>query len=213
MRLQLRQPFVVRLRKKKVLHNDILMKFKFEEELKFQTMGAADPIFEENVEYILYFLILTGLLDSEDKLLFSSTSEKERVGTWLSKFKITQHVESCQGDTDVCIRCQALEDLILTRTTLDEMKTYFPDKTKEELILLVLEIYLTTQPQQRFASRDDFINYLNEGNYEEKYREIFDPLDSPLQRKDKWQHVDVAKKAQAKVMIEGLHNHAVTCFN
>ncbi len=174
---------------------------------------VANPLFEDNVEYILYFLILTGLLDSEDRLLFTALTEKERVETWLAKFKQTKHIPDCQGDTETCIRCQGIEDLVIARTTLDEMKQYFPEKTKEELILLVLEIYITTQPQQRFASQQAFMDHLNEGNYEEKYRAIFDPFDSPMQRKEAWQQADNAKKEQVRVLIESLHDCAVACIN
>lgn len=171
-----------------------------------------EPLFEENVEYILYFLIFTSLLDSEDCLIYSTRSEKERVETWLAKFKQTNHIPDCQGDTETCIRCQAIEDLIVARTTLDEMKGLFPEKTKEELIHLVLEIYLSTQPQQRFSSRQAFIDYLNEGNYEQRYTEIFDPLDSTMQRKEAWQHQAVVKKEQTKALIEILHDSAVACI-
>ena len=166
---------------------------------------ASNPISQENI----YFLILAGLLDSEDHLLFSRSSEQERIDTWLTKFNQTKHIPSCQRE---CTRCQCVSDFILTQETLDEMKKYLPEQSNDNLIRLVLEIYLVTQPEQRFASRKEFMDYFNHGDGDRKYIEIFDLLDSSLQRKEAWEQADVTKKEQTKVMINLLYNHIKTTY-
>ena len=193
------------------------MNFKFIGKSYLSTMSSQTSIpvdlsFDENVEYILHFLILSGLLDSEDDLLFSRITEKDRVRTWINKFKGNKdHIPSCRGDTKTCDRCQATENLRSTRRIIDEINLLIPTKTKEELILIVLEIYLTTQPQRRFVSHQEFVTFLN-GDYERRYNEIFDSIDSPSKRAIAWEYIDVAKKEQAKAMIESLHDYAVTCI-
>ncbi len=148
------------------------------------------------------FFLLAAIIESEDQLWYSQPSEEGRIQGWMNRAK--QHINHKAGCNDNfgvldCVACQVNAELDATVDIINDALLSNPGMSAEKAIYELLEIVLSTQPQRRFATRQEFTS----SDITQEMRNSF----TLSYRKASYLNLDTTTINQNKARIDLLHTH------